>query len=80
MYSEKDYQGKCVAVTGDIGDLDNTPVGNDGPRSLIITGPFCIKMYEDKWFQGRKDEFNDTQDDLTWRSLGDQYSSIRLCN
>lgn len=78
IYSEEEYDGSCAYTTSDIGDLDTTPVGNDGPRSLKIVGEFFVKMYEDRWFEGRSDEFGEDQDDLTWRSLGDQYSSIRV--
>jgi hypothetical protein len=80
VYSEKDFEGNCVAVTSDIGDLDTTPVGDNGPRSLIITGPYCFKMYKDKWFGSPSDEFNKTDNNIKDRSLGDNYSSIKLCN
>ena len=78
LYSEKRYKGNCAYVTGDVDDLDDTPVGNDGPRSLRIVGDFEITLYEDRGFGGRAERLSTDQDDLTWRSLGDQYSSVRI--
>ncbi len=78
LYSEKRHRGSCVHIIGDVADLDDTPVGNDGPRSLRIVGPYYVKMYKDRDFRGPSDEFGTNQDDLTWRSLGDQYSSVRF--
>ena len=78
LYSEEDHDGNCAHITGDVADLDDTPVGNDGPRSLRIVGPYYVVMYKDRGFSGPSDEFGDNQDDLTWRSLGDQYSSVRF--
>lgn len=78
LYSEEDHDGNCAHITGDVADLDDTAVGNDGPRSLRIVGPYYVVMYKDPGFSGPSDEFGENQDDLTWRSLGDQYSSVRF--
>jgi len=78
LYSEKRYKGNCAYITADVADLDTTAVGNDGVRSLRIVGPFKVNLYEDRGFKGRSDEYSKDQDDLTWRSLGDQYSAARV--
>lgn len=78
LYREKNYRGNCAYLTEDARDLGTTPVGDNRTRSLRIVGDYEVRLYEHRDFGGRSDPFGRDQSDLTWRSLGDQYSSIRV--
>lgn len=78
IYSERNYGGNCAYLTENASDLDNTAVGNDGLRSIRIVGSLYVRMYEDRNFEGRYDEAGKDEPDLTKRSLGDQFSSVRV--
>lgn len=80
LYSERGYEGNCIYATSDVDDFGDTLVGGNGPRSIRIVGDFVVTMYEDIRGTGRSEKFVEDQEDLTWRMLGDQYSSVRILN
>lgn len=75
LYTEKNYSGHCLLLrssSSNLGDLD------DAVSSIRINGNYRVNLYEDINYGGRREEVNQSDPNLDQRSLGEQYSSIKI--
>jgi len=78
LYKDANYEGSCVFFVNDHPNLGDTPVGDNGASSIRINGEYSVKLYGDINYGGPYEEVNTSETDLGWRSLGNQFSSIKL--
>lgn len=78
LFADQNFAGDCYYSTVDVPNLGATPVGNDRMSSVRIIGDYETKLYEDINYGGRYDELNESDPNLDIRSLGDQYSSVKI--
>jgi hypothetical protein len=78
LYKDTNYEGSCAFFVDDHPNLGDTPVGDNGASSIRINGEYNVKLYGDINYGGPYEEVNASEADLGWRSLGNQFSSIKL--
>ena len=78
LYRDANYRGSCAFFTESHPNLGNTPVGDNGASSIRINGEYGVKLYKDANYGGGYEEIGDSEPDLGWRSLANQFSSIKL--
>jgi len=78
LYSSKDYGGDCAYFVASHPNLGETPVGDNATTSIRINGEYSVWLFENTDYDGRYEEIGASEADLSWRSLGGQFSSIKL--
>jgi len=78
LFADQNYAGDCYYSTANIPNLGTTTVGNDRLSSVKIIGDYQLHIYEDVDYGGRYDELNNSDANLDIRSLGGQYSSVKI--
>ena len=78
LYKDTNYEGSCAFFVDDHPNLGDTPVGDNGASSIRINGEYSVKLYRDINYGEPYEEVNESEADLGWRSLGNQFSSIKL--
>jgi LasA protease len=78
FYSSKNYGERCTFSTTDIADFGQTAIGDNSLSSIRFIGNWEAKIYEDVNFGGRYDVIGDDDPNLDIRSLGEQYSSVKI--
>ena len=78
LYGEKDYDGPCVYLVASLDRLETTVVGDDNVSSVRINGDYRVELYEDENLDGRSEEVGSSDPNLDRRSLGNQFSSVRI--
>lgn len=80
LYSNRGFDGRCTFTVTDIPDLgaNGIYVGNDDLSSIRFIGSWEATIYEDRDYGDRYDVIGSDDPNLDIRSLGGQYSSIKI--
>lgn len=78
LYRERNYGGACSHVTSDVDNLSILGVGDNTVSSIHINGNYRVKLYEYTAYGGRREEVSSSDPNLDIRSLGEQFSSVRV--
>ena len=78
VYSGPNFEGSCAYFMGGCHNLGDTPVGDNNARSIRLVGDYGAELFEDRDCRSRSDEFHQDERKLDDRSLGRQYSSVRV--
>lgn len=84
LYSEQNYNeqepnnGRCTHLLSSHPDLGQLSVGDNAVSSIRINGNYRVKLYGDINYGGPPEEVNQNDPNLDIRSLGEQYSSIKI--
>ncbi len=83
LYSERNYGGLCTRILSSEPDLSNFNLDN-AVSSIWINGDYTVKLYKDKYYGEQtgtshlRDEFSKSDDNIDDKSLGEQWSSIKI--
>lgn len=83
LYVERNYQGRCARLLSNEPDLAKVNLDN-AVSSIWIKGDYTVKLYKDKYFGepsgtgDLRDEFHKSDDNIDDRSLGEQWSSVKI--
>lgn len=82
LYENRDYSGRCITLTGDIGDLTDNNF-NDAAGSVQFVGTYAtgweVEIYEDANYGGVSTVFSADDPNLGDDPIGDnRASSVRL--
>lgn len=78
VYTGKGFGGSCDHFTTSQSDLSQTALGMRQVGSIRINGNYAVKLHAATNYGGVYEEINRTEEDLTWRSLGNRYASITI--
>lgn len=78
MYSNRDYEGRCLFSTVDVPDFGDTNLGDNDLSSIRFIGDWEATIYRDDNFEGPYDVEGSDNPNLDINSLGGQYSSVEI--
>lgn len=79
LYAERNYQGRCIRLFEGKYNLADYKLDN-AVSSIWINGNYRVDMYKDANLGEPRDEFHQSDDNIDDRSLGEQWSSIKITN
>lgn len=79
LYEQVNFEGRCVRLDGDAGNLSVWPWVNDQASSARVVGPWLVQVYEHAGYVGMAANLAGAVVDLNQTAIGaDRLSSARL--